>query len=225
MPQTVLQYMSKMNFGSEKDIRKMIKTGVITVNKVQVKPIYMMKPGDLIHIKGELFDVDKHIVYLVLHQPKHIMNSDHPDDKMDIDKYVKVPLPMRNVDPLHYTSEGLVIYTNDKTFIPVWDEEYVVRLDRDYKDIFIKSIMRGVLLKNRVFKPTYIERINGEHFRIHGVNLNDQDIYTIVESMGYHVRRMMRVRIGDIVIDEIKKKKWRFLTKDEIQKLKDQAVA
>ena len=82
---------------------------------------------------------------------------------------------------------------------------------------------RGVAILNTVTKPCYVERIDDYHFRIILTQGLNRQIRRMVTTLGYHVSRLMRVRIMNITNDT-KLGKWRYLTNDEVSVLKDSLV-
>ncbi len=69
-------------------------------------------------------------------------------------------------------------------------------------------------------KPCYVERIDDYHFRIVLTQGLNRQIRRMCTTLGYHVTRLMRVRIMNITIEGLKVGKWRYLTNKEVEEIK-----
>ncbi len=160
-------------------------------------------------------------IYLVLNKTKNVPFKGELETDVIVDNLIP---KFENCEPIGYyndMSEGLLVLSNDNEInINNLEIEYVVRVDKNITPTLLKKLRQGVQVINTFSKPYYVEKIDQHHFRIVLNESMINQVTKMTEVFGYHVTRIMRVRVEDIVIDKIRKNKFRYLSIDEIQKLK-----
>lgn len=161
-------------------------------------------------------------LYLVFNKPKIVPFTQGVENEVTVDKFLpKVNQNLRQVGYYNDTSEGLVLFSDDQSIDSNKLEiEYVVKVDKDITPMFMKKLSQGVQLVNTFVKPIYVEKINNHHYHIVLNETRLGQVDKMTEMFGYHVTRIMRVRIENIVIDNLNTKQSRYLTIDEVNKIK-----
>ena len=138
------------------------------------------------------------------------------------------------VGRLDFLSEGLLLITNDgyranKIIHPRYEieKEYWVITPDKINTEQLKRLKNGFTIQHDFLK---VERIH----QVNEFNIKNQWMYSIIikEGKNRHIRRMLnyinirikklrRVRIGPINLADVSIGEWRYLTKDEIQKIHD----
>lgn len=192
-------------WGSRRDIKRLMRTYVLTVNgRVCVDPATYINPDtDVLHLRGELLSL-RTTVYLMLNKPAGVVSSTvDPLHKTVLD-LLEPPwssLDLHPVGRLDYDTEGLLLLTNDgqlthrltspKVGIP---KRYHAQLLYPVDELLFSSYMvqlgRGVTFKDGyTCLPAQIERLSGE-----------QDVVlTICEGKYHQVKKMFRV-LGNKVV-------------------------
>ena len=100
------------------------------------------------------------------------------------------------------------------------EKEYIVTVDKPITDRFIKGMSNGVpILDGRITKKCLVERIGEKQFRIilrQGLN---RQIRRMCEYFGYDVRRLVRVRVMNIELGDLKSGRYRDITRKEREEL------
>lgn len=170
----------------------------------------------------------KHLVkntgysYIVVHKQKSTMFQKETGYTLTVQKLLPKIDGLIDVGFNNNHSEGLVLFTNDTTLnLCHVETEFVIKTDKPITPEFFKQISRGVMVKSNLLKPIYVEKIDYKHLRIVVKEKINNQIELMLQTVGYHAIRVMRVRIGTIVINDLRKKQWRFLSVEEIKKLKE----
>jgi pseudouridine synthase len=170
----------------------------------------------------------KHLVentgysYIVVHKQKSTMFQKETGYTLTVQKLIPNIQGLVDVGFNNNHTEGLVLFTNDLSLkLCNIETEFVIKTDKPITPEFFKQISRGVMVKSELIKPIYVEKIDYKHLRIVLEEKIDNQIELMLQTVGYHAIRVMRVRIDSIVINDLRKKQWRFLSVEEINKLKE----
>ncbi len=131
-----------------------------------------------------------------------------------------------NVGRLDAQTEGLILLTNDGAVAQRLthprhkiDKEYEVTLDRPWDRALAPKLLKGIFLDG---KRAHIERLHSiKPTRLRAVlhqGINRQ-IRRMFHEIGYEVKRLVRIRIGNIRLSDLPRGHWRPLTKRELELL------
>ena len=104
------------------------------------------------------------------------------------------------------------------------EKEYLVTVDHDITDAFIRRMSSGVEILGRVTKRCEVERVSDREFRIvlrQGLN---RQIRRMCGTLGYTVVTLRRVRIMNVRLGDLPVGKYRDLTDEERDELCRQAL-
>ena len=125
-------------------------------------------------------------------------------------------------------SEGLILMTNDGELANKilesengHEKEYTVTLNKPYDDFFIEGMSKGVEFSEVTTKPCKVTRVNNDTFSIILTQGLNKQIRKMSRAFGYKVIKLKRIRIINIKIDGIETGKWRRLTNDEVDELRN----
>lgn len=231
------KFLSNMGFGSRKEVKKLLKAGVVHVNEKIIKdPSFHLSPEeDTVTAGGETIKYKKYI-YLMLHKPAGVISATEDVrestviDLLDEEDIIFDPFPVGRLDK---DTEGLLLLTNDgqlahqllspKKHVP---KTYYAEIRGEVSVTDIEAFRKGVTLDDGYFtKPGELEIIEaGDHSKI---------LLTITEGKFHQVKRMFeavnkkviylkRMKMGKLVLDEnLDKGEYRELTDEEISLLQD----
>lgn len=222
------KYLSELGICSRREADRLIQDGVVTINKEVAKIGDKVEETDVIEVNGKPIKASNKLVYLVLNKPKGITSTTDESDPTNIVKFVNFPTRIFHIGRLDKDSEGLILLTNDGDIVNkilrsgnAHEKEYVVKVDKMVTDGFLRSMASGVHILGKRTKPAYTEFIDSYHFRIILTEGMNRQIRRMCTTFGYHVTRLMRVRIMNITTDGLPVGKWRYLTNEEIKTLHD----
>ena len=132
-----------------------------------------------------------------------------------------------NIGRLDAQSEGLLLLTNDGNLAqqvthPRFkiEKEYEVTLDRQWESVHAQKLLRGIFLDGQRAQMAQIHSIGPTRLRVvlrQGIN---QQIRRMFYAVGYEVKRLVRVRIGNLRLGDLSRGQWRLLSKSELEGLK-----
>jgi 23S rRNA pseudouridine2605 synthase len=131
-----------------------------------------------------------------------------------------------NIGRLDAQSEGLLLLTNDGDLAqrlthPRFkiEKEYEVTLDRQWNSEHAEKLLRGIFLDGQRAQIARLHPIGPTRVRIvlrQGIN---QQIRRMLYAVGYEVKRLLRVRIGNLRLGGLARGEWRALSKSELAAL------
>ncbi len=134
---------------------------------------------------------------------------------------------MFNVGRLDKDSQGLILFTNDGDFANLimhpsseTEKEYIVKTDLDILKKDMDDAYRGLIKPYRIKSYKILGKRDVSVVLTEGKN---REIRNMFEAMGYEVKRLIRVRIGHIELEDLGIGKFRKLTKKEVASLIEEA--
>lgn len=203
-----------------------------TVNKLGIK---VNPQKDEIIFEGEKIKKEEKKVYILLNKPINYVTTVHDQferkNVLELIKGVKERLvPVGRLDM--YTS-GALILTNDGDFVykvthPKHEinKTYVVTLKGIFNTDSKKRLETGVQIEDYKTKPAKVkilkldEEKNTSRVEITIHEGKNRQIRKMCETLGYKVLALHRTKIGVLSVNGLKIGQWRYLKKEEIERLK-----
>jgi len=237
MPAERLQkILAQAGFGSRRVCEGFIKVGRVRVNGElatlgQKADIHR----DEITLDGKRVVLSTPNIYIALYKPRFVLSTakaepgDHRETVLDL---VELPDRIYPVGRLDFDSEGLVLLTNDGELANVLthpryghEKEYKVLLARRPTPEQLRTWQRGVVLEDghhTADAKVWFESASGKGawVRIVMSEGRKRQIREIGYLLGLPVVRIIRVRIGSLLLGRLKPRQWRYLTAQEVSALK-----
>ena len=217
--------LSNMGFCSRKEANRFIEEERITVNGELCIPGQWVEEEDNILIDNEPITPRKK-VYIALNKPVGITCTAEKTVENNIISFMNYNQYIFPVGRLDKESQGLILMTNDGDLANKileseneHEKEYIVTLNKEFDDDFIKGMSAGVEILGTVTKPCKVTRINQDTFKIILTQGLNKQIRRMSKVFGYTVTRLERIRIMNVKIDGIEYGKWRELTEEEVWEL------
>lgn len=214
---------------SRRKAENLIESGRVWVNGVKIKlGDKADAEKDRIEVSGKPIRV-KEKAYYVLNKPKAYLSENKPDeDKQTIYSLASVNSigqKVMHVGRLDFMSEGLLILTNDGDFAnkiihPKYElsKTYFVHAEPDFNDSDLRQLEEGVIVdgveidcKVRKLRKNEIELVIHEG--------RNRIVRRLIEALGKKVFRLVRTRIGNLELGDLKQGEVRKLTIQEIRDL------
>lgn len=225
-------YISSTGICSRREADKLIQQNKVLINGKIAQVGQTVEPGDVVKVNGKKLVQKKNDVYIALNKPVGITCTTERHIKGNIIDYINYPERIFPVGRLDKPSEGLIILTNDGTIVNQilrsennHEKEYVVTVNKNITEEFIKNMSNGVRIfnpvtnKHVVTNKCKVTKVNNRTFKIilsQGLN---RQIRRMCEAFGYEVMKLQRVRIMDLTLKGIAPGKWRKLTPTEVEGL------
>ncbi|WP_026883304.1 pseudouridine synthase [Clostridium akagii] len=219
--------LSNLGFCSRRETNRIIEDNRITVNGKLCIQGQWVESTDTILIDNEPIPI-KDKIYIVLNKPVGIICTAQSKVPNNIIKFFDFPQYVFPVGRLDKESEGLILMTNDGELANKilesengHEKEYIVTLDKPYGDSFIESMSKGVEFSEVTTKPCKVTRVNNDTFSIILTQGLNRQIRKMSGFFGYRVIKLKRIRIININIQGIETGKWRRLSNDEVDELRN----
>ena len=222
------RFLAAAGVGSRRHCDELIAAGRVTING-QVCSNFGAEPGPRDHVKvdGKLVHVAPPLT-IMLHKPARFVSTRkdrHAHDTV-FDLLPQKFSKLFNVGRLDAQTEGLLLLTNDGDLAQRLthprheiDKEYEVTLDRPWDPALAPKLIRGIFLDGRRAKIVRLHSFSPTRLRVvlrQGIN---RQIRRMLEAVGYRVKHLVRVRIGNLRLDDLPRGQWRTLTKRELESL------
>ncbi len=237
MEERLQKIMAQAGLGSRRDCEEHIVAGRVRVNGILAVIGQKADPvTDKITLDGRAIKPAEEKVYIALHKPRYVLSTvdaEQGDSRQTVRDLVAVTERLYPVGRLDFESEGLVLMTNDgelaqKLTHPSHghSKEYRVLLARQPDVEQLATWQRGVVLEDgyktqRADVRTESLAGKGAWLRIIMREGRKRQIREIGAILGLPVVRILRVRIGNLLLGNLKPGEWRYLTPAEIIAIKE----
>lgn len=222
------RFLSNSHVGTRSEVKKYIKENRIKVNNLVINnPSYHVNLTDIITIDGKIVQPHRN-VYIKLHKPSGFVSttSEHEPSVLSLINHPYVS-ELHIAGRLDKDVEGLLILTNDGEFTHnlitpkkhIEKEYYIyfptpVTVDKKMKE----KVKTGINLENFKTMPGDIEQIDEKIVSITIVEGKYHQIKLMCKALNLtNWERIVRVRIGNLVLGDLQKGDWEELEEKEIK--------
>ncbi len=226
------KYIAQCGIASRRAAEKLILDGEISINgKIITELGTKVDPeNDIIFFQGTPINPIKKKTYIILNKPQnHITTKNDTHDRPTV--FDLLPEALQHLVPagrLDKDTTGLLLLSNDGDFIykithPKFDleKEYIVLAKGLLNQETIKQLEQGIIIENQKTYPAKISNIEHKtssntlfHITIH--EGRKRQIRKMLEAVGHPVKKLRRIRIGHLKIEDLKTGKYRELSKQEL---------
>ena len=220
------RYLAAAGVGSRRKCDEFIAAGRVTING-EVCTNFSAQPAPRDHIKldGKLIHLDQP-VYLMLHKPAGVVSTKSDPHARDTIFDLLPPKfsHLFHVGRLDAQTEGLLLLTNDGDLAqrlthPRYkiDKEYKVTLDHAWDPTLNAKLLHGIFLDGQRAQIARLHSFTPTRLRVvlrQGIN---RQIRRMFEAVGFKVKRLIRVRIGNLRLGDLPRGHWRVLGKKELE--------
>ncbi len=223
------KYFSNLGICSRRETNRLIEEKRVIVNGVLCEKGQWIEEHDEILLDGERVS-EKERIYIALNKPVGITCTASDSVESNIIDYINYGQYIFPVGRLDKNSQGLIIMTNDGVLSNkileadnLHEKEYIVTVDKVIDDEFINNMENGVDIGYAITRKCRVYKISDDTFNIVLTQGLNKQIRRMTKAFGYNVVKLERVRIMNIKLDNIEYGKWRNLTFEEVEKLKELA--
>lgn len=225
------KFISEAGVASRRAADRLVEEGRVTINGRVAVVGDKVSDGDRVCVDGKPVEKVRSDVIIAFNKPRGITCTSSPDDPDNVIAYIGYPERIYSIGRLDKDSEGLLLLTNNGELANAimrsrgeHEKEYVVTVDHDITEKFVRRMSEGVEILGRRTKRCEVERLSDREFRIvlrQGLN---RQIRRMCGQLGYTVMTLRRVRIMNIGIGKLPVGKYRDLTGEEREELCRQAL-
>ena len=220
------KFMSDAGFCSRREADRLIKAGEVLVDGKAAVMGQKIFVSQKVECRGKVIKRDEELILLALNKPVGIectTDETNPDNIVDFVRYPKRVYPVGRLDK---NSEGLILLTNDGAIVNkilkavnYHEKEYVVKVNKPITDDFIKKMSSGVKILDTVTRKCKVTKVNKDTFNIVLTQGLNRQIRRMCEALGYKVLKLKRIRIINILLDNIPVGKYKEIKKSELEEL------
>ena len=232
MEERLQKIISARGITSRRKAEEMIERGRVTVNGERAFLGDKADPElDEIAVDGKIITEKSDLVYIMLNKPRGYVTTvkDERGRKTVMELVEDAGTRVYPVGRLDMASEGLLIFTNDGDFANRLmhpshqvEKEYVVRVDGDV-DAGLTVLLSPMELDGKPVKKPKVEVLEDRggsgtlSIVIH--EGRNRQVRRMCEQAGLKVKRLIRVREGELSLGRLRRGEWRTLDKDELELL------
>ena len=226
------RFISQSGVCSRREADDYILAGLVTVNGQVVTELgTKILPTDEVRFNDERLQGEKH-VYIVLNKPKgYVTSLDDPHADKTVMDLVRDACTERvyPVGRLDKNSLGLLLITNDGDVTRQLTHPsnrkkkiYQVTLDKALTRADMDTLTEGITLEDGDIFADEVAYASEDKKTV-GVEIHsgrNRIVRRMFEHLGYTVQKLDRVYYAGLTKKNLKRGAWRFLTKDEVMRLK-----
>lgn len=223
------KYLSAAGFCSRREADRLVEAGRVSIDGFIAGMGDKVSDGQKVQVDNKDISVEKEKILLVFNKPAGIVctttDSQGANNIVDYIGYNKRIYPIGRLDK---DSHGLILMTNNGEIMDKilrsangHEKEYIVEVNKDIDDEFVKNMSNGVYLEEleRTTLPCRVYKDGKRKFRIILTQGLNRQIRRMCDNLGYRVVDLKRIRIMNIVLGDLKEGSYRNVTDKEYSRL------
>lgn len=225
-------YIAKTGSCSRRQADRYITENRVTLNGVSATLGMQVNEGDVVTLDGKPLGEKAPLVILAYHKPKGITCTTDTAIEGNITEAIHYPVRIFPIGRLDKDSEGLILLTSDGDIVNKilraendHEKEYYVKVNLPLMGDFKELMEEGVEIYNPVKDemtmtlPCRVKVINEQSFYITLSQGLNRQIRRMVATLGYRVIYLKRIRVMNILLEDLPKGQYRLLTQEESDRL------
>ena len=222
------RFLSAAGVCSRREADRLIEEGRIFVNGRAAKTGMQIFPDDEVDFDKKVLSKKEERTLLLFNKPCGIVCTEEKREKNNIIDFINYPTRIFTIGRLDKDSHGLILLTDDGSIVNdimkgsrKHEKEYHVRVDKPLTEGFIKRMKEGVYLPELSVKTRKckVKRTGEMSFDITLTQGLNRQIRRMCEALGYKVLDLMRFRIMNLFVDNIREGSYRRITPEEEREL------
>ncbi|MEG2243219.1 MAG: pseudouridine synthase [Muribaculaceae bacterium] len=232
-PVRLNKFMANAGVCSRREADDLIQKGLVIVNGTPATELGVkITAADIVEYQEKVVTLESKC-YILLNKPKDcVTTSDDPNGRLTVMDLVKNACPERiyPVGRLDRNTTGVLLLTNDgdlasKLTHPKYVKKkiYQVWTDKDITEDDMQSIADGIELEDGPIHADAISYVSDIERNQAGIEIHsgrNRIVRRMFESLGYHVTKLDRVYFAGLTKKNLPRGRWRYLTQEEVNFLK-----
>ena len=228
-------YLAHAGVASRRASEQIILDGRVAVNGTVVTELgTKVGDSDTVTVDGKKIKPEARKCYVLLNKPAGFVCSASDEKGRQVaadllkDSYSE---RLYNVGRLDMYSKGMILFTNDGDFAKKLshpssqiEKEYIVETSQDVPEDFPARFEKGIRVENTFYKCVRCRILKPRKVSITLIEGKNREIRTVLESQGIGTRSLVRVRIGNVNLDDLRPGEHRDLTPAEVKGLLELAT-
>lgn len=220
------QFLAKAGFGSRRACEALILEGAVTINGHRLRELATrVNPEDNVLVHGKPVKLPVSLV-AILHKPVGYLCTS-PDSTNERTIYDLLPGNWPRVvyvGRLDKDSEGLLVVTNDGNLAQrlthpstKMRKTYIVTLDREFDFALAPKMKKGFPIDEGFARMDDIFRVGPRTLKVVLTQGLKRQIREMFYRCGYEVKRLVRIQIGSLSLDNLPVGQHRVLTQADVK--------
>ena len=225
-------FLAHCGVASRRASEQIILDGRVTVNgKVVTELGTKVTVNDEVSVDGKVVSLEEKKRYVLLFKPMGYVctQSDEKGRPIAFDLLREhYSERLYSVGRLDMFSQGAIIFTNDGEFAlrlghpsAEIEKEYIVESSLPLPRYLAQDFERGIRVEGVFYKAKRAEELNSHRLRVILTEGKNREIRRVFENAGVSIRKLCRVRIGNIELGELEPGGFRELSLKEVKDLLD----
>lgn len=228
------KYISSSGYCSRREADRFIEEGKVMVDNVVAVVGTKVFPHQEVRVLDFLIVPKKDMVYIALHKPVGITCTTDIKDKDNIIDFLNYQERVFPIGRLDKESSGLILMTNNGDIVNrilrsdyEHKKEYIVSVNNNIDDNFLKQMQEGVKIYNpvnntyQITKRCEITKLGSKRFRLVLIEGLNRQIRRMCTALGFRVLTLERTRVMNIQLGDLKQGEWRYISEEEQNLLND----
>ena len=220
------KFLSEAGVCSRREADRLIESGKVTVDGKRAEMGMKVTESQIVCVGKKQVKPKNEMVLLAVNKPVGVVCKEEKKEKNKIINFLKYPTRITYIGRLDKDSEGLLLMTNNGDIINKMmragnehEKEYIVTVNKPVTEEFLEKMANGVPILDTVTRKCKVEKFGKFKFRIILTQGLNRQIRRMCEYLGYKVTRLVRVRVMNIKLGDLKPGEYRAVTEEEIAKL------
>ena len=225
-PVRLNKYLSEAGVCSRREADRLIASGRVTVDGRPGETGMKVYPGQKVCVGKKAVSRQEEMVVLAVNKPAGIVCTEERRERSSIIRFLDYPVRITYVGRLDKDSRGLLLMTNNGDIINKimravnrHEKEYKVTVDRAVTEDFLERMAGGVPILETVTRPCRVQKIGKYTFSIILTQGMNRQIRRMCEALGYQVKDLVRTRIVNIELGNLKEGEYRRVSDGELDEL------
>lgn len=222
------KFLSEAGVCSRREADRQIEAGNVTIDGKIAQMGDRVSEGQQVCFQGVPVKKEEEMILIALNKPAGIVCTAEKREKNNVIDYLNYPKRIYPVGRLDKDSEGLLLLTNNGDIVNkmmrsgnMHEKEYIVTVNKPVTDSFLRGLAGGVPLVelNATTRKCKVWRIGKRQFGIILTQGLNRQIRRMCEYFGYRVEKLVRTRIMNIELGDLKAGTYREVTPQEYKEL------
>lgn len=226
---SINKFIGSTGYCSRREAEQYIEDNRVELNGEKATLLDKVYPDDIVTIDGLRINAKKKFTYIAFNKPIGVNCTTDLKDKTNIIDFINHSSRIFPIGRLDKDSSGLILLTDDGDIVNhilrvenKHEKEYIVRVNKPLEKDFARKMSAGSIIIDRTKVNPCKIKVEGKHaFRIVLTQGLNRQIRKMCSSLGYIVTDLVRVRIMNIHLGNLKLGKWRNLSEVEVDALKN----
>ncbi|MBN2088360.1 rRNA pseudouridine synthase [candidate division KSB1 bacterium] len=225
------RYLSLCGLGARRKCEDLIHAGRVSINQqIILNLATLVDPVlDQVAVDEKIIKPLGQSIYVLLNKPDGCLSavSDDRGRKTVLD-LINVPFPVKPVGRLDFDTTGVLLLTNDgylayRLTHPKFniEKEYKILLNRPLEIDDKRKLEQGVFLEDGKTAPCLVKI--GKERNLVSLIIHEgrkRQVKRMFQSLHYRVKELIRIKFAGLTISDLKPGAWRYLSAEELRRLK-----